>query len=79
MKLLSKASGIFDRTIGFLAFLGGAVIILITVIVCWDVISRFFLGHGLGWALEGFAFLFLQFLRRAYGYLGSWRALPKRQ
>lgn len=52
MKLLSKASGIFDRSIGFLAFLGAAVIISMTVIVCWDVISRFFLGRGLGWALE---------------------------
>ena len=27
----------------------------------------------------GFAFLFVQFLRRAYGYLGSWRASPDRE
>jgi C4-dicarboxylate transporter DctQ subunit len=52
MKLLSKASGIFDRTVGLLAFLGAAVIIFVTIVVCWDVTSRFFLGHGLGWALE---------------------------
>lgn len=52
MKFLPKASGIFDRTIGLLAFLGAAVIILMTAIVCWDVVSRRFLGHGLGWALE---------------------------
>ena len=168
MKILSKASGIFDRTIGILAFLGAAVIIFMTGVVCWDVASRFFLGRGMGWTLEvveygllwftllatawvlkkerhvkidilltrlkpktqallniitstltavaclfivwygsevtweylqtgerlpslvmppkflpyliipvGFAFLFVQFLRRAYGYLGSWRASPK--
>ena len=170
MKLLSKVSGIFDRTLGLLAFLGAAVIIFMTAVVCWDVASRFFLGHGLGWTLEvveygllwftllatawvlkkerhvridilltrlnqkpqallniitsiltagaclvvvwysaevtweffqtgerlpslvmppkflpyliipvGFAFLFVQFLRRAYGYLGIWRASPDRE
>ncbi len=52
MKLLSKVSGIFDRTLGLLAFLGAAVIIFMTAVVCWDVASRFFLGHGLGWTLE---------------------------
>jgi len=168
MKFLSKASGIFDRIIGLLASLGAAVIIFMTIIVCWDVASRFFVGSGMGWTLEvveygllwftllatawvlkkerhvkidilltrfspktqallniitstltavaclfivwygaevtweffqtgellpslvmppkflpyliipiGFAFLFVQFARRAYGYLGSWRASPK--
>jgi len=170
VKFISKTSGIFDRIIGLLASLGAAVIIFMTVIVCWDVTSRFFLGSGMGWTLEvveygllwftllatawvlkrerhvkidivltrfspktqaflniitsfltavaclvvawygaevtweffqtgellpslvmppkflpyliipvGFAVLFLQFVRRAYGYLGGWRALPKRE
>jgi len=170
MKLLSKASDIFDRTIGFLAFLGAVVIIFMTILVCWDVLGRFFLGHGLGWTMEvveysllwftllatawvlkgekhvkidivltrlkprtqallntitslltsiacllvtwysaqvtwaffqsgerlptimmppkfvpyliipvGFAFLFVQFLRRAWGYLKIWRASPNRE
>lgn len=170
MKFLPKVSGIFDRTIGLLAFLGAAVIIFMTVVVCWDVTSRFFLGSGMGWTLEiveysllwftllatawvlkgerhvkidivltrfnpktqallniitsfltavaclvvtwygaevtweffqtgellpslvmppkflpyliipvGFAFLFLQFMRRAYGYLGNWRASPNKE
>ena len=52
MKFISKTSGIFDRIIGLLASLGAAVIIFMTVIVCWDVTSRFFLGSGMGWTLE---------------------------
>lgn len=52
MNFYTKLSRIFDRAIGLLAALGAMVIILMTGIVCWDVASRFFLGYGLGWALE---------------------------
>lgn len=49
---VNRFSGPFDRTIGFLAALGAAVIMLITLIVCWDVVMRYFLGSGERWVLE---------------------------
>jgi len=52
MSLMDRFSGLFDRTIGFLAALGAAVIISITLIVCWDVVMRYFFGSGERWALE---------------------------
>lgn len=45
-------SRILDKSIGFLAALGAVVILFTTVIVCWEVAVRFFLGYGVGWALE---------------------------
>ncbi|MBW2610194.1 MAG: TRAP transporter small permease [Deltaproteobacteria bacterium] len=52
MNLIKKLSVIFDRTLGLLAALGAVVIAFMTVIVCWDVICRYFIGSGPIWVLE---------------------------
>lgn len=52
MNFITKLSAIFDRTIDLLAALGAAVIAFMTIIVCWDVIGRYFIGSGPLWVLE---------------------------
>ena len=42
----------FDRIVDIAAFLSALILLFMTFILCWDVASRFFLGYGIGWALE---------------------------
>ena len=72
MKLLSKAAAVFDRIIGALAFLGAAVIVLITLIVCWDNSARFLTGHGLRWSLEIVEYALLWFTLLGTAWLLKW-------
>ena len=43
---------IFNKIVDFCAVLSAVILLFMTVILCFDVASRFFLGFGIGWSLE---------------------------
>ena len=51
MKLVTKASVIFDRFLDALTYALTALFVLIWLVVCFNIISRY-LGHPQNWALE---------------------------
>ncbi len=59
MELLGKAGAIFDRIIGFLAAVAGVAVIAIMLIMCYEVISRYFFRRAPGWPVEVCEYLLL--------------------
>lgn len=67
MKLLKRFSAIIDRTIGWLAFLSGAILIYILISVTTEVIMRN-LRHPTTWVIEfaAYGLVFITFLPSAW-------------
>ena len=68
MKLLTKVTAIFDRTIGSLAALASFLIIFIAVSVSTAVVMRYFLERPIFWVVEvsGYSLLYITFLAAAW-------------
>jgi len=68
MKLLARVMAIFDRITGLLALLGASLLTFIMFAVCWEVVSRYFLGHGIIWVIEfsEYTLLYITFLGTAW-------------
>jgi len=68
MKLITKATAIFDRTIGLLSLFAGILIIYIMLSVTAEVATRYFLGGMMGWVIEvsEYSLLFITFLATAW-------------
>jgi len=52
MNLLQKALVAYDRTINFLAFLAGSLLVLLMLIICYEVLMRYFFRVPSGWIVE---------------------------
>ena len=52
MNLLQKTMATFDRTINFLAFLAGSLLVLLMVIICYEVVMRYLFRVPSGWVVE---------------------------
>lgn len=67
-KLLKTITTIFDKGIDVLAFVCGAVLVLIWVIVCNEVILRFIVNYSIPWAVEvnEFSLMLVTFLGAAW-------------
>lgn len=68
MRLLTKGAAVFDRIIGLLALLGASLLTFMMLAVCWEVVSRYFLGRGIIWVIEfsEYNLLFITFLGTAW-------------
>ena len=68
MKLITKATPIFDRTIGLLSLFAGILILFIMLSVTAEVATRYFLGSMMGWVIEvsEYSLLFITFLATAW-------------
>jgi len=68
MKLLTKVTAIFDRTIDILAWLASGLLLFATLSICLDVIFRYFLNRPLIWVLEisEYILLWITFLGAAW-------------
>ena len=68
MKLLAKASAIFDRVIDFLVFLACLLLMFAVVMVGLDVALRYFFGRPIIWAVEitEYSLLYIAFLGAAW-------------
>lgn len=52
MKLLEKTRAIFDHTIDSLAGVAGVLVIGIMLVMCYEVVMRYFLNRPPAWAVE---------------------------
>ena len=52
MKILAKVGAIFDRTIGYLAFVAAALIIFTMLAVSAQIVMRYFLNRAMIWVME---------------------------
>ena len=68
MKLARKAVLVFDRILNFLIWIDAALLIMMMVFVCADVVMRYFLHRPLIWVIEvvGYMLLGITFLGAAY-------------
>jgi len=68
MKLFSRFWSIFDYILGIMAAVGMVILTLMMLIVCWEVVSRYFLGRGTVWVIEfsEYALLYITFLGTAW-------------
>jgi C4-dicarboxylate transporter DctQ subunit len=68
MKSASRFWTLFDRVNGVMAACGMAVLGFILLAVCWEVITRYFLGKGTIWVEEigEYSMLFMTFLGAAW-------------
>ena len=60
----SKLWKLFDDILLFLASLGMIILTLMMIVVCWEVITRYFFGRGTVWVIEfsEYALLYITFL-----------------
>jgi len=68
MKLLMRCWKIFDGLLGFLAGIGMVLLTLMMLAVCWEVVTRYFLGKGTIWVIEfsEYTMLYMTFLGTAW-------------
>ncbi len=68
MRLLRKASALFDSTLGVFAFFAAILLAFIMLSVSAEVVARYFLGHPLIWVIEvtEFALVWITFLGAAW-------------
>ena len=52
MKLLEKARTVFDRIIDSLASVSGVIVLGIMLIMCYEVVMRYFFRNAPPWAIE---------------------------
>lgn len=60
--------GVFDRIIGFFAVIAGVLLIIMTLVVCYNVLMRYFIGDPPVWATEitEYIMLYATFLAAAW-------------
>ena len=65
---LEKGGEIFDHVINFLAFLAGALVILLMLITCFQVVMRYVFHSPFGWVVEicEYMLLYITFLGAAW-------------
>jgi TRAP-type C4-dicarboxylate transport system permease small subunit len=68
MRLLSRFWAFFDYLLGIMAAFGMVILTAMMLVVCWEVITRYFLGRGTVWVLEfsEYALLYITFLGGAW-------------
>lgn len=68
MRILRKAGTVFDRTIGYLAFLAAVLLIFTMLAVSAEVVMRYFLHRPMIWVMEitEIILLFVTFLGAAW-------------
>ena len=68
MKLLTKATGIFDRTLNVLAVVAGILVVGTMLLVTAEVIMRHFFNRPIVWVIEiiQYALVFITFLAAAW-------------
>jgi TRAP-type C4-dicarboxylate transport system permease small subunit len=68
MKIASRFWALFDRVNNVMAGCGMAVLGFILLAVCWEVVTRYFLGKGTIWVEEigEYSMLFMTFLAAAW-------------
>ncbi len=68
MRLLAKATGVFNNIIGSFAFVGGAFIVTAMLIVVLEVVMRYFLSRPQVWVAESVEYLlvWITFLAAAW-------------
>src|SRR3990172_2452138 len=52
MKLMAKINGVLDRIINLLAFIAGAIVIFVMLLVSSEVVTRYFLGTPIPGVVE---------------------------
>jgi len=73
MKLVTKATAIFDRIIGLLALLAALILVFTMLSVGAEVVARYFLGSPIRWVVEitEYLLLFMTFLATAWVLKGE--------
>jgi TRAP-type C4-dicarboxylate transport system permease small subunit len=68
MKMLSRFWVFFDYLLGIMATIGMVILTGMMLVVCWEVVTRYFLGRGTLWVLEfcEYALLYITFLGSAW-------------
>ena len=68
MKLITKVTKIYDRTIDIFAFLAGILVIFLMISVGLEVGLRYFLGRPTSWVVEiaGYILLYIPFMVAAW-------------
>jgi len=68
MKLISKASHVFNKILDFFAYLGFWVMMWLIVIITTEILTRYFLNKPITWAVEvtEYSILWLTFLSTAW-------------
>ena len=68
MKLITRGTTIFDRTLDLLAVLAGTLLIFTMLAISYDVVFRYFLNRPLGWVVEisEYVLLYITFLGTAW-------------
>lgn len=61
MKLLRRDTAVFDQIIGASAFLGGVLLIVMMLLICYEVVMRYFLHQGVPWAIDVSEYIILVF------------------
>lgn len=64
MKLATKVTSAFDRTMGILASVGGGLLIFVMLIMCAEIVSRLIVGHSILGVMDiaEYSLLFILFL-----------------
>jgi TRAP-type C4-dicarboxylate transport system permease small subunit len=54
----------FDHMLEFMAVLGMVIMVLVMLVICYEVVTRYFLGRGSAWVIEfsEYALLYITFL-----------------
>jgi TRAP-type C4-dicarboxylate transport system permease small subunit len=65
---MAKASAVFDFILGALVYVAAAILLFITLAVCWDVVARAAASRPLPWVLEftEYGLLYMTFLCAAW-------------
>lgn len=68
MRRLSRLGFFFDYLLGIMAVIGMVILTGMMLVVCWEVVSRYFLGRGTVWVIEfcEYALLYITFLGAAW-------------
>ena len=68
MKLLTRGTAAFDQAISFLVLVASIIIILVMLIVCTEVVMRYFLRSPIAWAVQFAEYgpFFIAFLSAAW-------------
>jgi TRAP-type C4-dicarboxylate transport system permease small subunit len=64
MGVKTRLSKIFDHMLEVMAVLGMVIMVLVMLVICYEVVTRYFLGRGSAWVIEfsEYALLYITFL-----------------
>jgi len=68
VKVSGNLAAIFDRVIDFLGFLAGVVLVVLMLVMCYEVVMRYFFARPPAWAVEvaEYMLFFIAFLGAAW-------------